>query len=246
MEKRTFSYKRATQRIFLYLADSLEKGKSLQRISEGLRNIVNSYFELNRNEKYRIYLDSYNLARAARTSGDWKSKLTEKQSFDKVVTGCRVAKSKSNLRHKKWSVRAELRSGEHIFFICSVHEKPAEDHADYQGLIYVDRFWREKVPGNLYYSVLSYIKNHQVVTVQEIMGAPVWLTTRPNCKHFFIPLETEQVLHRSQRNIKESIGYRKDLPWTEKEKGELRQQVFENLNRVYPCSEFKSVVNKKI
>ena len=211
----------------------------MQRISEGLRNIVNSYFELNRDEKYRIYLDAYNLARAAKTSVSWEKKLAEKGSFDSIITGCRVAKSKSNLRHKRALVRAELKNPERIFFICSVHEKPAQDHKDFQGKIYVDRFWRQKVSGAQFYPVLSYIKNHQVLTVQGIMGAPVWLTTRKNCKHFFIPLDTLSVLHRSERSLREEIGYRKDLPWTEKEKGEVRAQVFENLNRVHPCKEFK-------
>ena len=241
MEKRTFSFKRATQRIYLYLADSLEKGKSLQRISEGLRNIVNSYFELNRNEKYRIYLDAYNLARAAKTSKSWEKKLAEKGSFDSIITGCRVAKSRSNMRKKKSLVRAELRSPDTIFFICSVHEKPAADHKDWQGKIYVDRFWRQKVSGAQFYPVLSYIKNHGILTVQEIMGSPVYLTTRPNCKHYFIPLRVESVLHRSERSIREEIGYRKDLPWTEREKGEIRAQVFDSLDRAHPCKEFSEI-----
>jgi len=244
MEKTKFNYRRCTQRIFNYITDSLEKGKSLQRISEGLRNIVNSYSDLNRNERYRIYLDAYNTTRAARTSPDWRKKLCERQSFDTIVTGCRVAQSRSSLRKKKASIRASLREPGQIFFICSVHEKAAPDHKDWQGKIYVDRFWREKVPGSMFYSVLSYIKNHHILTVQEIMGAPVYLITRPNCKHYFIPLDTMSVLRRSERSIREEIGYRKDLPWTEKDKAELRAQVFENLNRGYPCFQFKQVAKK--
>lgn len=241
MEKKTFSYKRACQRIYLYLVDSLEKGKSLQRISEGLRNIVNSYFGLNRNDKYRIYLTAYNLARAAKTSKSWEKKLSEKTSFDTLITACRVVKSKSNTRMKQARIRAYLGDNDKVFFICSQHEKPAEDHRDYQGKIYVDRFWRTKVSGTMYYAVSSYIKNHNVVTVQEIMREPVWLTTRPNCKHYFIPLQTASVLHRSARSIREEIGYRKDLPWTERERGELRQQIFSSLNEAHPCLEFKKI-----
>lgn len=240
MEKKTFSYKRACQRIYLYIAQSLEEGKSLQRISEGLRNIVNSYFELNRNEKYRIYLDAYNTARAARSSKDWRKSLCLKESFNRIVTGCRVAKSRSNLRKKKGLLRAALKS-DTIFFICSVHEKPAEDHKDYQGRIYVDRFWRGKVSGVEFYPVLSYIKNHQIQTVQEIVGVPVFLTTRPNCKHFFIPLDTASVLRSSVRKIREEIGVRKDLPWSDRERDEFRAQVFRELDRVCPCYEFEKI-----
>lgn len=241
MEKKTFSYKKATQRILMYLVDSLEKGKSLQRISEGLRNIVNSYFELNRDEKYRIYLDAYNLARAAKTSPNWEKKLAEKGSFDKIVTGCRVAKSRVNMRHKKGAIRTDLKNPENIFFICSVHEKPAPDHANYQGKIYVDRFWRTKVSGVYFYSVLSYIKNHNTATVQEIMKAPVFLCTRPNCKHYFIPLQTLSVLRSSEKKIREEIGYHRDLPWTEKDKERVRAQVFREVDRAHPCFEFNKI-----
>ena len=226
MEKKKYSYKRAVQRIFNYLVDALEQGKSLQRISEGLRNIVNSYEGLNRNERYRIYSDAYASARAVRHSKDPVKKLREKQYFDKISTGARVAKSKSNLRKKKQAIRLQLQDEDQIFFICSQHEKPAKDHADYQGKIYVDRFWRQKVSDENRYAVLSYIRNHNVLTVQEIMGSPVYLITRPNCKHFFIPLGTDEVLHSSIKKIREEIGYRKDIPYTVQEKDALYDQVW--------------------
>ena len=119
MEKKIFSYKRATQRIFSYIVDSLEKGKSLQRISEGLRNIVNSYQDLNRNERYRLYLSSDNVSRAAKTSPDWEKYLCLKKCFDSISTSARVAKSAVNMRLKQGRIRANLKDPNQIFFICS-------------------------------------------------------------------------------------------------------------------------------
>lgn len=228
--KRIYSYKRAVQRIYLYLADALEKGKSLQRISEGLRNIVNSYAGLNRDERYRIYKDAYDSARAVRYSKNPLEKFRQKQYFDKISVACRVAKSRLNLRQKKLKMRELLNDENQIFFICSVHEKPAKDHADWQGRIYVDRFWRTKVDESLRRAVESYIKNHNIYTVQEIMNAPVYLITRPNCKHFFIPLSTSEVLHKSVRKIREEIGYRKDLPFTVQEREALYNQVWDAID----------------
>ena len=230
MEKKRFSYKRAVQRIYNYLADAIEQGKTLQRISEGLRNIVNSYAGLNRDERYRIYLDSYNAARAVRYKPDALEKFRQKQYFDSISTSCRVAKSHLNLREKKAQIRTLLDDDSQIFFICSVHEKPAKDHADWQGLIYVDRFWRTKVSEEMRPAVQSYIRNHQILTVQEIMGEPVYLTTRPNCKHFFIPLETKEVLHSSIKKIRKEIGYRKDTPYTVQEREALYKQIWDSID----------------
>ena len=230
MEKRTFSYKRATQRIYLYVVDALIKKKTLQRISEGLRNIVNSYSDLNRDDKYRIYLDTYNCVRAVRHFSDPIKRFRQKQYFDIISTACRVAKSKSNLRKKKKQVRAMLKDNNVVFMFCSQHEKPAKDHAMFQGRVYVDRFWRTKVDSSLIYPIQSYIKNRKIKTVQEIMGAPVYLITRPNCKHYFIPLETSTVLRSSLAKLRKDIGYRKDIPYTPKEKQMLYNQIWNSVD----------------
>jgi hypothetical protein len=202
MEKKKYSYKRAVQRIFNYLVEALDQGKSLQRISEGLRNIVNSYEGLNRNERYRIYSDAYASARAVRHSKDPVKKLREKQYFEKISTGARVAKSRSNLRKKKQAIRLQLQDEDQIFFICSQHEKPAKDHADYQGKIYVDEKWRSIIVNKeVQMQVEKYINAHNVKSLQWVTNRPVWFITRPNCRHYFKVMDTEEVLKTSRTKL---------------------------------------------
>lgn len=235
----TFNYKRATKRLLSFVAKSLEENKTLQKISDGLRDIVNSYIGLNRNERYDLYINAYKVARSARAAKDWHKTLGMSKNFDKVVRATRRVKGSSELRHKKREVRAKLRD-DTVFFLCSTHSNPAEDHKDYQGKIYVDRFWRLKTSGEDYYKVMSYIKNHDIVTVQEIMGSPVYLCTRPYCKHFFIPLQTSEVLGSSLRKINETYGeYTRESEYTYEEYKELRSHVYAVLDSISESKYFK-------
>ena len=94
-----------------------------------------------------------------------------------------------------------------IFYLCSYHEKCAEDHKAYQGKIYVDRYWRSSLEQYkdlwwLIEPVEAYVKNHDVMTMQEVIGNKPYITTRPYCKHFFIPVDVWTVLTSSVQAIK--------------------------------------------
>ena len=93
-----------------------------------------------------------------------------------------------------------------VFYLCSVHTGPAEDHKEWQGKIYVDRYWRSVMEGarctaDQIRGVAAYIKNHQILTVQEVVNHKPYLITRPYCRHFFIPLSTVEVLGSSLNKI---------------------------------------------
>ena len=95
------------------------------------------------------------------------------------------------------------RSVGNVFYICSVHSNPAEKHKDLQGKIYVDRFWRAVLRDDdeMTRAVASYIRNHNIMTVQEVCSEPYYLITRPYCKHKLIPLDTEEVLRNGVKGI---------------------------------------------
>lgn len=82
-----------------------------------------------------------------------------------------------------------------VFYMCSEHKAPAKDHADYQGKLYYNRQWkRTDGTAHVEEAVSTYIKEHKVKCLQDIIKAPVYLTTRPYCKHVFIPMNTVDVL----------------------------------------------------
>jgi hypothetical protein len=92
------------------------------------------------------------------------------------------------------------------FFLCSSHPKPAKDHADWEGKLYYDEDYEQYVPPEQLISIRAIIRNRKLVTVQWVVGAPVYLCTRRNCKHYFRNLPIEEVLHSSPRSLLKKHG----------------------------------------
>ena len=122
------------------------------------------------------------------------------------------AERASTARRKNNMIKNTLRENRNqrlpvIFYLCSYHEKCAEDHKAYQGKIYVDRYWRSSLEQYkdlwwLIEPVEAYVKNHDVMTMQEVIGNKPYITTRPYCKHFFLPVDVWTVLTSSVQSIK--------------------------------------------
>lgn len=91
------------------------------------------------------------------------------------------------------------------FFLCSSHPKPAKDHADWEGKMYYDADWEQHIPSpdqdHDADRIRAYIRNHKLRSVQWVVGPPVYLVTRRNCKHFFTNIPLEEVLHSSAKSL---------------------------------------------
>lgn len=89
-----------------------------------------------------------------------------------------------------------------IFYLCSSHSHCAEGHKDFQGKVYVSENWRERCPDpRTRKRVASYIRNHNCLTVEEIVGDPVYMVTRPNCRHYFVEVGIEEVMHSGVKKL---------------------------------------------
>ena len=107
-------------------------------------------------------------------------------------------------RNKMNKVRDQLRTGRvasdpGIFFLCSWHQKPAEDHKELQGTVFIDKFWRKTLRERGWQDwipqVERYIKDHRVLSIQESMQEPYFLITRPHCRHYFVPVGIIETLN---------------------------------------------------
>lgn len=70
------------------------------------------------------------------------------------------------------------KEGKH-FVLISSHNDCAKDHKDYQGKIYVDS------KAKLTKEERAYVEKNNIKTFQWVIGTPVYLITRPNCRHYF-------------------------------------------------------------
>ena len=101
---------------------------------------------------------------------------------------------------------ASAREGMSPFFLCSAHPNPAKDHAPYQGKVYYDEAWKDYVPASEQPVIRAIIRNRKMDTLQYIVGAPVYMTTRRNCKHYFINVSIDEVAHASARSLIKKHG----------------------------------------
>ena len=210
--------------IFATMANGLNKrlGKSqiLSLVKKQIRSLA-VHIHLNAVETNRLYLNAVqNYNQVSKKYWAQARKLEKGKENETIYNIIRAKIQKNDLvheanqimysyeqRHKheqlygQAGLLAMAKEEQSPFFACSSHAKPAKDHAPYQGKIYVDKYWEDYVPEELKASIRAYIQNRKIITVQDIAGAPVYLTTRRNCKHYFKNIPVKEVLHASPRRI---------------------------------------------
>ena len=108
-----------------------------------------------------------------------------------------------------------------VFYLASEHADSADDHRDFQGKMYIDKDWRDVIKDKkLRAQVVEYVRTNNIETLQKIMHRPVWLITRPNCRHYFKAVSVEEALNLSPQSLlkkydmKTKIGDRSVLQTT--------------------------------
>lgn len=224
------------------LVHRVPKQKCLKLIRKELDR-VSSYANLSLKEKHSLWLDSY--ARynkvskqsfsSLRKSGAYELEYDDELKLRKNIVYGYLRKQFDVLEHNKNElaneyeyrakddeVRGLLESGS-IFYLCSSHINPAKDHADWEGKIYVDEDWMDKCEDSDKKRIAAYIRNHKIVSVQWVTGAPVWLVYRPNCKHYLIPVSVDEVLGNSAKKLlKEHDMYMENEPEQSYEYGQYK------------------------
>jgi hypothetical protein len=84
---------------------------------------------------------------------------------------------------------------QNIFFIVNSFGDCADDHKNLQGKIYYDeRFRTFDIPKEIKEQALALINRKKLMSMKEAIEEPYWLTTRPNCRHRFVPITLKQAL----------------------------------------------------
>lgn len=135
-----------------------------------------------------------------------------------------------------------------IFYITSFYGDCAPDHADYQGKIYVDKNWESMAPKDRLEEIKNYIASNKVLTVQEVTENKPFLTTRPNCRHYFQYIDIDSVLGaktpddvsklRDERNLNFGGKYKPD-----KYKALQQQRLNERKIRAYKADMEKKQIS---
>lgn len=103
-----------------------------------------------------------------------------------------------------------------IFYLASEHGDCAEDHENYQGKLYIDNRWRKYITDkSKIKAITGFVSKNHISYLQYVLGRPIWLITRPNCRHYIVSVPTAEVLSGksihsmlSERNMISSVGRR--------------------------------------
>lgn len=136
---------------------------------------------------------------------DWLyRRFHHKQVFTETNSITYEYAKKVEERDKTTAIRETLSNGREqkkIFYLASSHNDCAIDHKEWQGKIYVDENWKKYVTDAEFGDVAQYIAMNNIQTFQWVIGQPVWLITRPNCRHYFKVMDTKDVLGKSVQTL---------------------------------------------
>lgn len=121
----------------------------------------------------------------------------------------------------------DARYSHRYIWLCSTHGDPAVGHKDYQGKYYVD----ENAPRD----VLEYARIKGFKSYQWVIDSPVYMITRPNCRHYMTSLPMDYVMKTDPSTALSELHMRYDEgkrgsfqtlpPRTPKE---IRQEAYRN------------------
>lgn len=213
------------QKIYREVYKSLAKDESLNSFKKRMVETINrAYPNATQREKYMMYKTAHML----RQSGDTRANLERVIKTENLIKRHEEARA-----HKSFLTGLIKDSRERtdpiVFYLSSHHANPAEDHEYWEGMVYVDYFWRRTVQGiyppEKIRQIEKYIDENHIYTLQWVVGFPVYLTTRPYCRHYFTPVPTSEVLGSDLSTIKKNhpetkMWYRK---LSDKERGKRFQ-----------------------
>lgn len=97
-----------------------------------------------------------------------------------------------------------------VFWLCSQHSSCADDHINYQGRLYFDANYRSfNIPQELLTKISAFISEKKLLSIQAVKDNKPFLTTRPNCRHYFQPVSTTQALGSSTTKLLNELGMNK-------------------------------------
>lgn len=193
----------------------------MKDILDKIRGMIQNTPSLNIREKARMFLvfKKYTVLMYAQEGKLYNPQIRRLAvESGKIMEHCNARRRRQELK----SGMIDHRAKQGVFYLCSWHINPAEDHKNWEGKIYVDRFWKNILKDDIarMKAVEAYVRNRNIRTVQWVTGKPVYMITRPYCRHYMTGLDTDEVLKASLKKIKknhtelQSEGRRYD--WKEK------------------------------
>lgn len=181
--------------LILTIYDSVLKNEPITKIHKKL-------YDMTINKSPLLFDLSVRMAKKAVKVGISHKEEDEKASFlflliwkSNYFDATNKAINKEIAKHEEKDKNIFVKSlvgSEDIFYVASAHDDCAEDHLPYQGKLYVDENWRNKVKNTK--EVSDFIQRNHIKTIQWVTGEPVYFLTRPHCRHYFVRVSLNDAL----------------------------------------------------
>lgn len=87
------------------------------------------------------------------------------------------------------------RANDLVFWLVSSFGDSAKDHVNFQGRIYIDKNWESIITDEeTKNKIRDYIASNNTLTKQDVEDNDPYLTTRPNCRHTWLAMSTDEVI----------------------------------------------------
>ena len=94
-----------------------------------------------------------------------------------------------------------------VFWLYNSFQDCAEDHQKFQGKYYYDKRWKSfPFSEETKEMIQAYIDKNKLISFQDVESEPIWLGTRPNCRHKKISVSINQVLGKSASELSLELG----------------------------------------
>ena len=242
-------------------------------LKEQLKTINFIEKKINKNDPSSIYYFVFKptTSKDNRSNGDVIAKLLNRSKNEKRsnrVINKHVLDFESEEKNKLLEDEKK-ENPKRLFILVSEHKDSALDHKDYQGRLYFAKDY-EKIIANedekTRKEIFKRIKEEHMLEFEWVIGKPVWMITRPNCRHFFEYLDTEDVLKHTTKyllkkhKMKLAVGDRKELQtlkhdtrkqWYTKENVANIIETYKNrldkhmrMNKEQPCDYLDKAIEK--
>ena len=144
---------------------------------------------------------------------------------------------KIEYRNKIDELKKTFRSGSK-FYYCTAHKDCAVGHLAYQGKVYYRRL------DNYSNAEMDFIDNNELMSVEDAVMAPVYLVTRPNCRHRFVPISYERAVEMVLGHVEARKSDEKDGEGISYEESQYRSyldrlKMMVSVKKIFKSSEIE-------
>ena len=194
-------------RCFSYIVGGIARREPKKLILDKVRNVINKTNVITVEEKNKLfvfmskkYAQIYRNVRIGEENLESvyiisRGMIKELEKVKNIISDRVEFKIKLNEKN-------EMYKSDNVFYVCTWFSDCAKDHVGYQGKIYYNR------NALITSTERACIKNRKMLSIQEVCDNYPYLMTRRNCRHSFVAVSADEVIHSSAKNIVIKHGLR--------------------------------------